>query len=137
MPTEDVREVRFSRIGVRWRAYDLGGRLEARSFWPSYLGSVDAIVWVADCSDARLEESRAWFWRVLEHVQGRRVPVLVIANQGRTRGGAEEPMSSEMLARLLGTESAKGSGIPVHVMESNALEGTAVDVGLHWIQTQS
>ena len=136
-PTTGVRRASFKRLGSTWKVHDLGGRLEGRALWPGYLATADGIIWVIDATDTeRLEEVRAWFMQVQHHptVASRGTPILVLLNQ-RSRRDAGDTLTEGLTEKLLGLNSVTGRS-PVHILAVNALEGSTVDVGLHWLQSK-
>lgn len=163
MPTVGVRQLTFTRLGIEWHVYDIGGGAISRSLWPTYVTHIDALIFVVDCGDTvRLADVRLLFRRILEHpaVHDRRLPVLVYANSGRrdagaTRGprpsisgasaggvGEPDPVGTELgdperldqaLVEKLLGAASYAPRHPLMVMETDPMEGSTVDVGLNWL----
>ncbi|MFQ5979779.1 MAG: ADP-ribosylation factor-like protein, partial [Candidatus Heimdallarchaeota archaeon] len=65
---------------LEFRIFDLGGQKTFRdTIWDSYVSFVDAIVFVLDSADHRIDEAAQALWHVLEVNQ--ETPVLFLANK--------------------------------------------------------
>ncbi|KAK3444423.1 hypothetical protein EUGRSUZ_A00327 [Eucalyptus grandis] len=67
---------------IKFRAFDLGGRLIARTAWPDYYAKVDAVVYLVDaCDKERFAESKRELNALLSDEALAKVPFLVLGNK--------------------------------------------------------
>ncbi|KAL5009268.1 hypothetical protein ScPMuIL_014849 [Solemya velum] len=68
--------------GITFTVWDVGGQHKIRQLWKHYYQNVDGLIYVVDSSDReRMEESREELFGVLDNVEMRGVPVVVLANK--------------------------------------------------------
>ncbi|KAI8346575.1 ADP-ribosylation factor family-domain-containing protein [Mortierella sp. GBAus27b] len=111
------------------KIYDLGGRNDNRTEWPSYLENATGLIFVVDSSNTTtLEEARGALWRTLHELddKGSRIPLLVYANKQDDRFGA----TVAEVRDALGLKDIQGH--EWHIVGTSVIAGYGIRDGLDW-----
>jgi hypothetical protein len=160
LPTAGLERMCFSKKRVDWTFLEVSAPTtpQAKAFWSPWLSAVDAVVFVVDASDTlRLAELSQLFSAVVADSSRRRLPLLVLCNEGRSRGTLDGVTSRALVEVDSGTASAllpaESSRVTVdvirhmleidtiaatrraHITQVDALRGDGCELVLDWLQS--
>ena len=113
------------------RTIDVGGHVQARRLWKSYLLSVQGIVFIVDASDSeRLDEARTELDGLLIDNDINNLPIVILGNKIDKPGACSEDELRNMLG--LSYDSDLGVG-KVKVFMCSVLEGQGFREAFEWL----
>ena len=114
-PTRNPTSEEMTIGNVDFKAFDLGGHLEARQLWRDYYGSVDAIVYIVDAADkTRYSENEYTIGKLLGEDILQYTPIVILGNK-IDKGNA---LSEAELRHRFHLQQTSGKGthtLPEHI----------------------
>ncbi|MHA2270904.1 MAG: ADP-ribosylation factor family protein [Candidatus Hodarchaeales archaeon] len=111
-----------------FRIFDLGGQQTFReSIWETYVAVVDALIFVLDAADNRIDEAAEALWDVLETNQ--ETPVLFLAN----KNDLSNARSFNSIIDDLDLSRASRSSRPFGLFKISALTGAGFYDAFDWL----
>ncbi|CAN8001525.1 unnamed protein product [Ixodes hexagonus] len=116
--------------GIRLNFWDLGGQDSLQSLWDKYYAESHAVIYVVDSSnEARIEESKQAFEKMIGNDALHGVPVLMVANKQDIAGCysvAEIRQHFRDSSQLIGRRDC-------HLIGASALHGEGINEGIEWV----
>lgn len=138
VPTFHPTNEEFTIENINFKAWDLGGHVQARRLWKTYFPVVTAIVFIVDASDyERMEEANAELKSLLEAEDIKSIPVAILGNKIDKPEAADE----DTLRHNLGmTNLTTGKGTvklknvrPVEIFMCSIVNKTGYSDAFRWI----
>lgn len=116
---------------IRFKAFDLGGHIQARRYWKDYFGEVNGIVFLIDvCDHNRISESIKELNGLLIYEDFSRTPFLILGNKVDINGAMGEDELLNMI-RLQYTPER-----PIKVFMCSLTRGYGYGDGFKWFASK-
>lgn len=136
-PTQHPNMEELVMGNIKFKAWDLGGHLQTRHVWETYMTEVNAIVFVVDAADQeRLSEAGRELNHLLNMDALSAVPFLVLGNKIDVAGCLPGDELSRALGLVGTTEkgiSAVGGGRAVELFMCSIVRRSGHGEGFRWL----
>ncbi|XP_049849554.1 uncharacterized protein LOC126319894 [Schistocerca gregaria] len=132
-PTQKPTMEELTIGSIKFRAYDMGGHLQARKIWKEYFLEVNAVVFLVDTSNpARFPECKKELDSLLEAEELRKVPFAILGNKIDNLNSVTE----EELRRALGlmqTYNQATYARPIEVFMCSVVKRIGYKEAFNWL----
>ncbi|XP_063710868.1 ADP-ribosylation factor-related protein 1-like [Symsagittifera roscoffensis] len=120
----------ISTLGVNLLFWDLGGQDELQSLWDKYYAECHGVVWVVDSLDeARVDDSRVAFEKMIRNEHMRGVPLLFLCNKQDMVGC----LNVNQIREAFSDSASKMGSRDCSVRGVSALHGQGIKDAIVWL----
>lgn len=130
MPTQGFNIKSIQSEGFKLNVWDIGGQKSIRPYWRNYYDNTDALIYVVDSADNRIEEAAQELMTLCNEPKLAGVPLLVFANK-------QDLISAQDVGEL--NESMGLNGLDdraIQIQACSAKNGDGLTDGLEWLVEQ-